>query len=59
MQATIRDYRKNPDTYDAVVQQVNGTNTEIMARIRARLPREQNKGTTDAIVVEPETTVAP
>lgn len=50
---------KNPGKYDAVVQQVNASNTAIMARIRARLTREQNsKGTTDAIVVEPEKAVA-
>lgn len=45
---------KNPGTYNDIIQQINGSNAEIMTRIRARLTRElHSKGTTDAIVVEP------
>jgi hypothetical protein len=45
---------QNPGTLSEIAQKINAFNAEMSARVRARLTRELNKGTTDAIVVEPE-----
>jgi hypothetical protein len=46
---------QNPGTYDEIVKKINSFNTEITARVRARLTREANKGPTEAVIVEKET----
>ncbi|HEX2955640.1 MAG TPA: hypothetical protein VHO70_02340, partial [Chitinispirillaceae bacterium] len=46
---------QNPGTYDEIAKKINAFNAEITTRVRARLTREAKKGTTEAIVVEPET----
>jgi hypothetical protein len=44
----------NPGVYDALGQKLNSFVSETVAKVRARMTRDLNKGTTEAIVVEPE-----
>jgi hypothetical protein len=46
---------QNPGVYDTLTPKLNSFVSETAARVRARMTRDQNKGTTEAIVVEPET----